>query len=51
VLAELDSSTRTFITSFNLTADPTRALFILLLYGFIPFLLALRSFQNREISG
>ncbi len=49
VLAEFDSSIHVFMHAFGLTTNFTRALLILLGYGFIPFLLALRGFNNRDI--
>ncbi len=50
ILSEFDSSVYTFAQAFGLNQDPRRALLILLLYGLIPFLLALRTFQHREIN-
>ena len=50
ILSEFDTSVYTFAQAFGLSQDPRRALFILLLYGFIPFLFALLTFQRREIS-
>ena len=50
ILAEFDTSVHAFAQNFGLNQDPRRALFLLLLYGFIPFLLALYAFQNREMS-
>ena len=50
ILSSFDTSVYTFAQSFGLNQDPRRALFILLLYGFVPFLLALYTFQNREMN-
>lgn len=50
ILSELDTSAYAFAQAFSLNLDPHRALFVLLLYGFVPFLLALYTFQNREMT-
>jgi ABC-type transport system involved in multi-copper enzyme maturation permease subunit len=50
ILSEFDTSVYAFAQAFGLSQDPHRALLILLLYGFIPFQLALYTFQQREIT-